>query len=157
MQIFKSRYITIVENDGRIEIKHQPNYIQVFFLISVLLSMSYVFISVGEGIGLIFQLFFVYAFVLFLVIGLLRSKLRYPVTFTDTHIVYKKSGVNEVINYSDLEGVSLIPITQKKWRFEIVNGNKKIVEIFLFVGDQAHREGLITFKRLLKEKGVPIK
>lgn len=153
MQIFKSRYIVIIKHNGNIEIRHKSKYIQVFSLILILTSLSIGSMWVGEWGGAVFLLIFVS----FLFFGLVRSSLRYPIVFTNSQLIYKKGFSNVEIDYTVLKKVSLQSITEKKWKLEISDKSKNILTIYLFTDNQVQKNGIIAFKKSLREMGVPLK
>lgn len=108
---------------------------------------------VGEWGGAVFLLIFVS----FLFFGLVRSSLRYPIVFTNSQLIYKKGFSNVEIDYTVLKKVSLQSITEKKWKLEISDKSKNILTIYLFTDNQVQKNGIIAFKKSLREMGVPLK
>jgi len=157
LELFKSRYITILKKNDFVEISHKPKYLQVVSLLIILIGSSILMISVGSGVGLVVQLLFIYTFVSFLLLGLARSFFKYPVVFTGSQLIYKKGLTKEVADYSVLKEINLEAITKKKWKIEVSDANRKIVEVYLFADNQGQREGVIAFKNALNELRVPIK
>ncbi len=160
MLVFRSRYIVITKVDNTVIINHKPRYYQVIALILCLLGLSWIWTLVSSGIGLVIQLILVYSIVLHLLIGLIHSRVKYPVKFNNSEIIYKSISYFFVsinyISYSDIELVYLNQETEERWKFEVRCKGKRVVRIRLYVSEHEQQIQMLNFEKELRYLNVPL-